>query len=347
MVIVNRTAAAMACLASFAAPDIGHAQFKEQTGYDPALTAPEDAAEVYQKSLEAFFTANPVLSFNVRNYDSSLCSQVISQVDIPNPDDGNDWPASARLCLGEHGAIVSASYPATAIVFNSIKEDAQGNIEAAVQFADVNGGRIKPNAIAVYDLDKRRVASNVDGFASTATEVNYHFLVDRSGSMTSVSDDVRRSVSRFAQRLPNSRDCLLYSFATDFVAHSGKDCQSIGNVMNTIKFGGSTNLYTALDDLFSRIPKAGSKSDRFDVVLVFSDGVPTDSPALKAKVQTAKTAPLFVYWMGGYDKDALAGVVDYEAAANQGIGSVSMDTFLGEIGVSVEEQFVIRFEKPQ
>ncbi len=347
MVINKRSALAAACLAGLMVPALSHAQFKNQSGYDPALTAPENAVELYQKSLEAFFGANPVLSFNVRDYDSTLCSEVISRVDIPKPNDGNEWLASARLCLGEHGAIVAASHPAAAIIFNDIKEDANGNIEASVQFVDVNGDRTKPNAVAVYDLDKRPIATAVDGFSSTAAEVNYHFLVDRSGSMSSVSDSVKRSVSQFAQQLPNSRDCFLYSFASDFVAHPGRDCQSIGNLMGQIRFSGSTNLYTALDDLFSRIPKAGPKSDRFDIVLVLSDGVPTESASLKAQVQKAKSAPLFVYWMGGYDKNALADVVDYEAVASQSLGGVSMDTFLEKIGISVEEQFVIRFQRPR
>lgn len=346
--IAKKTTAIAACFTILMVPNLVEAQFRDPSGYDPSLTAPSNAAERYRNTLEEFYTGeNPRVDYRLTNYDKSLCSNVISLVDVPNPNDGNDWPSSARECLGEHGAFIAASYPAKAILLNSIIEDASGTVKAIVQFLDVNGELVRPNTVAVYDFDKRLVAADLEGFSSTSADVNYHFLVDRSGSMRSSMDDVRSSVIHFAQSLPNSRECLLYSFASDFIAHSGRDCQSIGNVMNRIEFGGSTNLYTALDGVFSEIPRASPESDRFDVVLVFSDGVPTDSPDLRAGVQTAKTAPLFVYWMGQYDRDALSGIVDYEAAATQGPHSVSMDTFLEKIGVSVEEQFVIRFNRPQ
>ena len=347
--IAKKTTAIAACFTILTVPNLVEAQFQDQSGYDPSMTAPDNAAETYRNNiLKIFYSGeNPRLDYNLRGYDISLCPNVIGRVNVSNPNDGNDWPESARKCLGEHGAFIAAPYPAAAIILNSINENASGTVEAAVQFLDVNGELVRPNTVAVYDLDRRLVAADFEGFSSTSADVNYHFLVDRSGSMRSSIDDVRSSVIHFAQSLPNSRECLLYSFASDFIAHSGRDCQSIGNVMNRIEFGGSTNLYTALDGVFSEIPRADPGSDRFDVVLVFSDGVPTDSPDLRARVQTAKTAPLFVYWMGQYNKDALSGIVDYEAAAMQGPHSVSMDTFLEKIGVSVEEQFVIRFNRPQ
>ena len=343
--IAKKTTAIAACFTILTIPNLVEAQFQDQSGYDPALTAPDDAAETYRNSLNRFYTGeNPRLDYNLGDYDISLCPNVIGLVDVPNPNGGNDWPSSARQCLGEHGVFIAAPYPAAAIVLNSVTEDASGTVEAAVQFVDVNGQLVRPNTVAVYDLNRRLVAADFEGFSSTIADVNYHFLVDRSGSMSSSIDDVRSSVSHFAQSLPNSRECLLYSFASDFIAHSGRDCQSIGNVMNRIEFGGSTNLYMALGGVFSEIPQAGPESNWFDVVLVFSDGRPTDSPDLRAGVQTAKTAPLFVYWMGDYDRDALSGIVDYEAAD---IDNVLMDTFLEKIGASVEEQFVIRFNRPQ
>ncbi|MEM5585934.1 vWA domain-containing protein [Roseibium sp. AS2] len=145
--------------------------------------------------------------------------------------------------------------------------------------------------------------------------MSFVILMDRSGSMSEVMDDVRRSALAFIDSLPTTAICSVGAFAKT-VSFDPKEglgtnfCQPQHFNLAKMQVGGSTNLFPALSQSYQWLNHPSRKTHQ-KAVIVLTDGAVTDNKTMGTKVLTDKGgAPTFVYFLGDREDKWLKGIAD-------------------------------------
>ncbi|MEO9634765.1 MAG: vWA domain-containing protein [Paracoccaceae bacterium] len=145
--------------------------------------------------------------------------------------------------------------------------------------------------------------------------MTFVILLDRSGSMSTVMGDVRKSALSFIDNLPDTATCSVGAFAdtTSFDETEGlgtKLCQPSNFDLEKMAIGGSTNLFPALNTSYTWLNDT-SRQNHQKAVIILTDGAVTDNKNMGTQVLANKGgAPTFVYFLGSREDRWLKGVAD-------------------------------------
>ncbi|CTQ55629.1 Mg-chelatase subunit ChlD [Roseibium album] len=145
--------------------------------------------------------------------------------------------------------------------------------------------------------------------------MSFVILMDRSGSMSGVMDDVRKSALSFIDNLPDTATCSVGAFAGDvsFDPAEGlgtNSCQPQNFDLAKMGIGGSTNLFPALSKSYQWL-NAPSRQNHQKAVILLTDGAVTDNTDMGTRVLADKGgAPTFVYFLGSRQDRWLKGIAD-------------------------------------
>lgn len=181
-------------------------------------------------------------------------------------------------------------------------------------FKDRNGNFVSPpmGSLAVYTTGGEKLCFDYEVATQELSKMVFMLLVDRSGSMVSVMDDVKDSAAEFLKSLPPTAMCAVSSFSDGFTYHNERyeNCNSGNFKLGDLAAGGGTDLYTPLLRGYQSLAQDDFK-DYQKAVIIITDGQIMPSAALADQVLAAKQGALsFVYFLGEKEEAALVYLSD-------------------------------------
>ncbi|MDP6405546.1 MAG: VWA domain-containing protein, partial [Alphaproteobacteria bacterium] len=201
---------------------------------------------------------------------------------------------------------------------------------------DRNGNfvHLGPQHFALYSEN----GNKIDAQIITNPKKGISILIDRSGSMDGFDDDVVSAIKEFG-KLPVVRNlCGLYEFSSSVrvVQRPMKvQCRIVLDKYRLATAGGGTALFEAMEKSY----RDGMTRENISVVLIVSDGRPSDSPGPSLK-RFSERIPTFVLWVGNHVQDYISEYSTSHAIANSGVHGVLKD-FFNSIAFSVHSHQVL------
>jgi hypothetical protein len=237
-------------------------------------------------------------------------------------DDSPDDQAFSFYKIGDFFVKVPKKYS----IFSAKAQN--GDIHFMVRDRDGAFVQLKEAHLAVYDENGDQRTFNVIASASK----NMSLLIDRSASMGGFDADVTRALSDFSKLKLADFACGLYEFGNgvDTVAPaSGSGCIPLLQSYTLSAPSGSTPLFEALGRAYEDI----ADRDEMSVVVIISDGRPSDQPTSAVQRHHAEI-PTFVLWAGDHTENYIEQFSTAHAVARQG-GANKLRDFLGSVAFSV------------
>lgn len=181
-------------------------------------------------------------------------------------------------------------------------------------FKDRGGNFISPpvGSLAVYNTNGEKLCFDYEDVTQAPPQMVFMLLLDRSGSMYSVIDDVKASAKTFLSALPSTAMCAVSSFNTEFTYHNERyeNCNSGDFKLDDLSADGGTELYTPLLRGYESLAQDHFKGFQ-KAVIIITDGQILPSAALRDQVLAAKQDALsFVYFLGEKEEAPLIGLSD-------------------------------------
>lgn len=181
-----------------------------------------------------------------------------------------------------------------------------------------------------------------------AEEVNpksFVLLLDTSGSMEDLMDEVRGAALSFIDQLPDTATCAVGAFSErwSFDANDGlgvHPCKPENFDLSKLEAGGGTELFVPLGWSFDWLNEA-ERADHQKAVIVLSDGHVTDSLAEARRVAGRKgDAFLFTYYLGDSDDAWLKDLADNYLAADRSLRG-QLEAYFGVVSDAFAKQTVL------
>ena len=181
-------------------------------------------------------------------------------------------------------------------------------------FKDRGGNFISPpiGSLAVYSTGGEKLCFEYKDVIKAPPKMVFVLLVDRSGSMAFVIEDVKKSTRDFLAALPSTAQCAVTSFDSEYRAHSQyyQSCNSDNFKLDSIAAQGGTDLYTPLLETYENLSQPFFK-DYQKAVIIITDGIIVPDWSRQSKIQTAKKDTLtFAYLLGNSSDLLLKDIAD-------------------------------------
>lgn len=141
--------------------------------------------------------------------------------------------------------------------------------------------------------------------ASPRSAALISILVDRSGSMQGFDADMAAALDVLSGSLGGAGTCALYEFGTHVKAvrsaERAEPCQELFSDYRMSSPVGGTSLFAAMDRAYLDL----ETQDALTVVVVLSDGAPTDGPT-HSTAKHAESIPTLVLWVGDHTTNHIA-----------------------------------------
>lgn len=215
-------------------------------------------------------------------------------------------------------------------------------------FKDGHGNFVSPPAdrLGVYNFGGDRLAFEYENMAKMPPKMAFILLLDRSGSMAEVIDDVRSSAQEFLKLLPGSAKCAVASFNSSFSYHSNyyQSCNAGDFNLSSLEAWGKTDLYSPLLNAYENLASDAFK-DYQKAVIVITDGQIPPDEAHKNKLITAKKDILtFVYFLGSKSDQQLIGLANAFLAPSSNIKE-SLGQYFQSLSSAYNYQKVLTIKK--
>ena len=238
------------------------------------------------------------------------------------------------------GLAIGVARQTGAITINATKQTAEEHIfVVSVRNKTGDFAVLGPEDIGVITLKGRPVPFNVKPFKDSGAVAAYFAVVlDRSGSMSGVIDEVVRSAAGFMKGLPANARCQVWSFNTSLVTHSTgfQSCDPNAHALRDIEAGGGTLIYETLLEAYGALSKF---SDGLKAVVLVTDGN-GQSELAHRDVLAAKTAPTHVLWLGSYDETRLQRIADTHVYGRRG-ASALLQRYFDAVKKALRHQYVV------
>jgi hypothetical protein len=207
----------------------------------------------------------------------------------------------------EAGVAVRAAQGRVSLSERNITAD--GTVQYIVSLIDENSGipiELKESNFLVTDRWGRPSEFTLESFEEAEFPASVAILVDSSGSMDSVMDEVIFEAQTLFDKLPDHIECQAVVFADKHTSYGrpGAPCHSSAIDLSGIVADGGTNIFGALKSVFVSMNTHTHHNEKF--VLVLTDGAPSDfNDELFSEVLSLKgeTQVLF-FWLGSKSADA-------------------------------------------
>lgn len=175
--------------------------------------------------------------------------------------------------------------------------------------------------------DGKPVCFDLVDVAQSDVKMSFTLLLDRSGSMANVMDEVLATTRHFLSLLPGNAQCSVVSFAGSWTNHTPGGSQQCNAVrISGIRSGGSTDIFSPLSAFYERY--ATPAYDGWQkAIIVITDGVVTRNADAAPRVKSQKgDVKTFVFWLGNREEKHLADIADHYLTQQGDVRS-----YLGEV----------------
>jgi len=223
-------------------------------------------------------------------------------------------------------------------------------LSVTASFKDRQGSFVSPpiDSLALYTTGGDRLAFEYTKVTKAPPKMAFILLLDRSGSMKDVIEDVQTSAQDFLKILPDSAKCAVASFNGTSTYHNDyyQSCNKGDFHLNSLKAGGSTDLYTPLLNAYESLSRASFKGYQKAVILITDGQIPPDE-GLRTKLLSAKQDVLaFVYFLGEKNDEQLIGLANAFLAPSSDI-KASLDQYFGSLGSAYNNQTVLKIKRTE
>lgn len=235
---------------------------------------------------------------------------------------GYDIDVASDIVLGFSGGtaeITNIQKTPQGFVITALMKDASGNIVQtpadALGLYTTGGDRLCFTEETIQAL-----RTNALPLSSAITTPNlpmtFAVLIDRSGSMSGVMEDVKRAAHGFIDSLPVGAHCVVGAFADEGGTYDPAlglgigTCRSSNFPLAGLQAGGGTDLFRPLQDLYTFMQEPG-RAGHQKAVIIITDGEVNASLDLAATVEALKKDTVtFVYFLGGHEERFLKNLAD-------------------------------------
>lgn len=340
--LINVKGAALAALLSTAAlPALAEITLVPQT------RAPE-MGHVALKSLAEFEAGVSIrLRIDPRTLSKQELKAIVEAIDMRS----GDGVAITRGVAIDAEHDIAIGWSGGTAEITALKQTPAGLIVVG-SFRDEHGQFVVPpvGSVAAYSLDGRKLCFEQQTIAQApdVLPMRFSLLIDRSGSMSSVMDGVRRAASTFLETLPESATCSVISFADDqwmqgMQPGEARNCKAADFVLGSLQAGGQTDLYPALSSAYDWLNAPGHEDHQRAAILI-TDGHVNENTAMKEAVIAAKgDARTFVYFLGDQEESWLAGLAD-SYLGHEGALEVQLGKYFSVLSGAYSRQTVLRLK---
>lgn len=192
-------------------------------------------------------------------------------------------------------------------------------LEVVAVFRDEAGQVMIPPAssISAYRTDGERLCLAEDAQElehAPALPMSFVLLLDASGSMGSVMDDLRHAANGFLTDLPDSAQCYVGAFASEpnFSRRSGlgeASCHPRNFHLDGLTADGGTNLYDPMRVGYAWLNSQPNNHQR--AMIIISDGAANrNEHEIASLVSDKEDSVTFVYFLGSREERWLRGIAD-------------------------------------
>ncbi|MEM9146745.1 MAG: VWA domain-containing protein [Pseudomonadota bacterium] len=223
---------------------------------------------------------------------------------------GYDIDAQVDLVLGYSGGSAQIL---------SVQGVADKGLEVVAVFRD-QSGRVMippPNSVSAYRTDGERLCLREEGEAfeqAPLPPMSFAILLDTSGSMRSVMDDLRLAAHGFLNDLPDTAQCYVGAFNEDANFSRGDGlgeavCSPRNFSLSRLQAAGGTNLYDPMRQGYAWLNSQPADHQR--AMIIISDGAANRNQHEIASLESAKgNSVTFVYFLGAREERWLRGMAD-------------------------------------
>ena len=249
------------------------------------------------------------------------------------------------------GVTVTATFGEVSI--RSVHDDTTGHVSYVLGLRDKETGAallIHEKEITVQDSSSTELPFDLQPFDEAKLPASVIVLVDQSGSMSTVMDEVVQTANWLFDTLPDHISCQAVLFAGEQDWYGDRDEPCTANdvaLPDNVEAGGGTNLFGALRATYAEL---GNRNDQTQkVVIVLTDGNPTDEE-IAGEVTPLKldTYTIFI-WLGMTASDAeevFRPISDVYVSDPNGAWQ-HIESYLKIFSDAVEKQSVVTIESPK
>lgn len=221
-------------------------------------------------------------------------------------------------------------------------------LSITASFKDKQNSFVSPPAdsLALYNTGGDRLAFEYSKVTKAPPKMAFVLLLDRSGSMAGVINDVQTSAQDFLKTLPDSAECAVASFNGTFSYHNDyyQSCNTGDFQLNSLTAEGRTDLYTPLLNAYESLSQEYFK-DYQKAVIVITDGQIPPDEGLRTELLSAKQDVLtFVYFLGEKNDEQLVGLANAFLAPSSDI-KASLDQYFHSLGSAYNNQTVLKVKR--
>lgn len=177
--------------------------------------------------------------------------------------------------------------------------------------------------------------------------MTFALLLDRSGSMAGVMDDVRRAARSFLHALPPRAHCAVGAFSDEYSferseGFGGDACGSRAFTMQGLTPRGGTNLFVPLKATYEWLASKGPNHQK--AVIIITDGQVNERLDLAAQARAAKGDTVtFVYYLGQIDDTWLKDLAD-NYLRHEGDLRAALPRYFSVVSEAYRRQVVLRLK---
>lgn len=249
----------------------------------------------------------------------------------------------------------------TAEITNINESDA--GIVITALFKDADGNIVQPpaSALGLYTTGGDQLCFTEETVTSLATSaqpltsgittpnlpMTFAILIDCSGSMSGVMEDVKRAARGFIDSLPVGANCIVGAFADEGGTYDaalglgGGTCRSSNFPLTGVQAGGGTDLFRPLQGLYTFMQEP-VRAGHQKAVIIITDGAINANLHLQATVEALKKDTVtFVYFLGGHEERFLKDLAD-NYLTHEGAVADALPKYFGVVSEAYTSQTVLR-----
>jgi uncharacterized protein YegL len=235
---------------------------------------------------------------------------------------GYDIDVASDIVLGFSGGtaeITNIQKTPQGFVITALMKDASGNIVQPpadeLGLYTTGGDRLCFTEETIQALRTNALPLS-SGITTPNLPMTFAVLIDRSGSMSGVMEDVKRAAHGFIDSLPVGAHCTVGAFADEGGTYDpalglgSGTCRSSNFPLAGLQAGGGTDLFRPLQDLYTFMQEP-VRAGHQKAVIIITDGEVNASLDLQAAVEALKQDTVtFVYFLGGHEERFLKNLAD-------------------------------------
>jgi len=219
-------------------------------------------------------------------------------------------------------------------------------------FRDPNGRIVAPrdDQIGAYRMNGEPLCHTRASppAAAAANPMSIALLLDSSGSMDGIMDEVRAAALSFIDELPDHATCAVGKFAGSWSFDEAdglgvKSCEARNFDLTSLKAYGKTDLFPALEWSYRWLDES-ARADHQKAVIIITDGhVTSDLRKAEEVARHKNDAVTFVHYLGESDDAWLKDLADNYLRTDDSL-SGHIEEYFGVVGDAYAKQTVLNVQ---